>query len=199
MTAAPPSWLRPAVDYGPLLAFFVAYFSAGLMVATAVLIAVTLVALGAALWFERRLPVMPLVTAVVVAVFGGLTLWLDDDSFIKMKPTIVQVLFAVVLLGGVAVGRSPIKPLLAHAFPTMPDPAWRTLSLRFAAFFLVMAAANEVVWRTQSTGVWVTFKVFGLMGLTLAFTMAQMPFLLRHGGSPATGDSAGGDPPEESS
>ncbi len=179
MTRTPPRWLKPTVDYGPLAVFFLAYFKAGLLIATGALIAATAVALVLALWAERRVPWMPLTTAVVVGIFGGLTLWSGDETFIKIKPTIVQALFAAVLLGGLAFGRPLLKPLWGAAWP-MDDAGWRQLSLRFALFFAVMAALNEAVWRTQSTDVWVTFKVFGLIGLTLLFSIAQAPLMMRH-------------------
>jgi intracellular septation protein len=124
-------------------------------------------------------PLVPLITAAIVAVFGGLTLWLQDETFIKMKPTIVQALFAVVLLGGLALGRPLLKPLLGAVMPPMSERAWRQFTLRYALFFLAMAGLNELVWRTQSTDFWVTFKVFGLPGMTILFILAQIPFVGR--------------------
>jgi intracellular septation protein len=174
-----PGWLKPTVDYGPLAVFFASYLAFGLMAATAALIAVSLVALLLAWLLERRVPLVPLITAAIVAVFGGLTLWLQDETFIKMKPTIVQALFAVVLLGGVAFGRPLLKPLLGAVMPPMSERAWRQFTLRYALFFLAMAGLNELVWRTQSTDFWVTFKVFGLPGLTILFILAQIPFVGR--------------------
>ncbi len=179
MLRTPPRWLKPTVDYGPLAVFLLAYIKVGLLTATGALIAATAVAVALALWAERRVPWVPLTTAVVVGIFGGLTLWSGDEIFIKMKPTIVQALFAAVLLGGLAFGRPLLKPLLGTAWP-MSEAGWRRLSLRFALFFVVMAALNEAVWRTQSTDVWVTFKVFGLLGLTLLFSIAQAPLMMRH-------------------
>ncbi len=176
---AAPSWLKPSDDYGPLLVFFAFYFATDLLTATAALIAVTVLAVVLALWVERRVPWMPVVTAVVVGLFGGLTLWSGDETFIKMKPTVIQMLFAVVLLGSLVLGRPVLKPLLGAAWP-MDDLGWRRLSLRFAIFFLVMAALNEAVWRTQSTDFWVLFKVFGLFGLTMLFVLAQLPLMTRH-------------------
>lgn len=176
---ASPRWLKPLVDYAPIATFFVAYLGFGLMVATAALMVVTGAVLILSLAIERRLPVMPLVTAAVVGVFGGLTLWLNDETFIKMKPTIVQALFAAVLFGGLAVGRPLLKPVMGMAW-RMDEAGWRILSFRFAVFFAVMAILNEIVWRTQSTDVWVTFKVFGLLGLTFAFALAQAPLMQRH-------------------
>ena len=174
-----PRWLRPAVDYGPLAVFFVTYVTLGLMAATGALIAASLVALLAAWLGERRVPLIPLVTTAIVAVFGGLTLWLQDETFIKMKPTIVQALFALILLAGLALRRPLLKTLLGPMMPPMSDAAWRQFTLRYALFFVAMAALNEVVWRTQSTDFWVTFKVFGLSGLTFLFILAQIPFVGR--------------------
>jgi intracellular septation protein len=172
-------WLKPAVDYGPLAVFFMSYLALGLMAATAALIAASLIALLLAWALERRVPVVPLVTAAIVAVFGGLTLWLQDETFIKMKPTIVQALFALVLLGGLACGRPLLKPLLGPVMPPMGERAWRQFTLRYALLFIALAALNELVWRTQSTDFWVTFKVFGLPALTILFFLAQVPFLGR--------------------
>ena len=172
-------WLKPTVDYGPLAVFFVSYLAFGLMVATAALIAVSLVALLLAWLLERRVPLVPLITAAIVAVFGGLTLWLQDETFIKMKPTIVQAAFGLVLLGGLASGRPLLKPLVGAVMPPMSERAWRQFTLRYAMFFLAMAVLNELVWRTQSTDFWVTFKVFGLPGLTILFVLSQMPFVGR--------------------
>lgn len=179
MTAAAPRWLKPVTDYGPLAAFFLVYVRWDLMTATAALMAATALALGLSLFVARRVPVMPLVTAAVVGIFGGLTLWLEDETFIKMKPTIVEALFSLVLFGGLALRRPLLRPLLGAAW-SMDDDGWRRLSLRFAVFFAAMAALNEMVWRTQPTDVWVAFKVFGILGLTLVFAVAQTPLLRRH-------------------
>ncbi len=176
---AAPGWVRQVVDYGPLAVFLAAYWRWDLMTATAALIGATVLALGLSLAVARRVPVMALITATVVGVFGGLTLWLEDESFIKMKPTIIQGLFAAVLLGGLAVNRPLLKPLMGASWP-MDDTGWRRLTLRFALFFLAMAGLNEIVWRTQSTDLWVTFKVFGIMALTFAFVLTQLPLMQRH-------------------
>jgi intracellular septation protein len=175
----PPRWLKPAIDYGPLAVFFASYVSFGLMAATAALIAASLIALLLAWLLERRVPLVPLVTAAIVVVFGGLTLWLQDETFIKMKPTIVQAIFALTLLGGLAFGRPLLKPLLGPMMPPMSDRAWRQFTLRYALFFVAMAGLNELVWRTQSTDFWVTFKVFGLPALTILFILSQIPFVGR--------------------
>lgn len=174
-----PRWLAPLTDYGPLAVFFAAYMLADLMLATAALMAATVVALGLSYGIARRVPVMAVVTAVIVGIFGGLTLLLQDETFIKMKPTIVQLIFAAVLLAGLALGRRPLKAVMGRALQ-LDDDGWRILSLRFALFFIAMAALNELVWRTQSESFWVSFKVFGLAGITVAFTLAQMPLIGRH-------------------
>jgi intracellular septation protein len=185
MVSPAPKWLRPLVDYGPLAAFFAVYWLQGLTAATVAIMATTAVALVLALIFERRVPLMPLVTAAIVGVFGGLTLWLQDETFIKMKPTIVQVIFAAVLLGGLLFRRPLLKPLLGSAWE-LDDEGWHKLSLRFAFFFLAMAALNEAVWRTQSTDFWVTFKVFGILALTFVFVVSQVYFMRAH--MPALGE-----------
>jgi intracellular septation protein len=191
MTEARYPWLRPTVDYGPLAAFFIAYWLFGLMPATGAIMAATAVALALSLIIERRVPIMPLVTAAVVGVFGGLTLWFQDETFIKMKPTIVQALFSIVLLGGLAVGQPLLKPLMGAAW-SMDDVGWRRFTLRFAIFFAAMAGLNELVWRTQSTDFWVNYKIFGILFLTFVFVATQIPLMQRHqlaeDGSEASGD-----------
>jgi intracellular septation protein len=189
-----------ALDLGPLLVFFVvntkpALFApllrpflpealltgehAGIFTATAVFIPTILIALAAGYALTRHLPLMPLITAIVVVVFGGATLILQDETFIKLKPTIIYVLFGVVLLGGLAFG----KPLLGLVFDSvfhLTEEGWRKLTFRWALFFLVLAVLNEIVWRTQSTDTWVTFKVFGVVPLTFLFGALQYPLLQKY-------------------
>lgn len=174
-----PAWLRPTIEYGPLGVFLIAYYKFDLIGATGAFMVATLVALATSYIVERRVPIVLVVTAVIVMVFGGLTLIFDDDRFIKMKPTIVQALFAVVLLGGLAVGRPLLKPLLSAAWQ-LTDQGWRSLTLRFGLFFAVMAVINEIVWRTQSTDFWVNYKIFGALGITFAFMACQAPLINRH-------------------
>ena len=177
--AEAPAWVKPATEYGPIVVFFLAYLGWGLLPATAAILVATVVALILSFATTRSVPVMPVVTAVLLGVFGGLTLWLQDDTFIKMKPTIVQALFAVALLGGLAFGRPLLKPMLGGVWP-VDDSGWRKLTLRFGLFFAAMAVLNEIVWRTQSTDVWVSFKVFGILILTMVFAAAQAPLITRH-------------------
>lgn len=175
-----PKWLKTVVDYGPVAAFFISYkYSDDLVLATKVIIVATAAAILLSFIVARRVPVMPLVTAIIIGVFGGLTIYLQDDTFIKMKPTIIQTGFALVLGIGLVLKRLWLKPLFAGAIE-IPDGAWKILTLRFIVFFLVSAALNEVVWRTQDTDVWVNFKVFGLMGATLVFMAAQIPFIKKY-------------------
>ena len=173
-----PKWMKPTAEYGPLAIFFLAYWKWDILTATAWLMGATVIALGIYYVFTRRVPMMPLMTAVIVGIFGGLTLWLQDETFIKMKPTIVEGLFSVILLGGLAFKRPLLKPLMGHAWP-MEDRGWHLLSFRFGLFFAAMAVLNEFVWRNYPTDVWVTFKVFGLMGLTLVFAITQAPMMKR--------------------
>ena len=147
--------------------------------ATGLFMAATAVALAASWLLTRSLPIMPLVSGVVVLIFGALTLWLQDDVFIKMKPTIVNALFGAVLLGGLAFGRSLLGYVFDSAFK-MDAEGWRKLTLRWGLFFLFLAAINEFVWRTTTTDTWVAFKVWGIMPITLLFTLSQMPLIMRH-------------------
>jgi intracellular septation protein len=178
MREAPP-WLKPTVDFGPLAVFLVAYETKGMLVATAALMGATAVALTLSLLIARRVPLMPLVTAIVVGIFGGLTLWLNDDTFIKLKPTILYGLFAAVVGGGLATGKLVLKRLLGDALP-LDDEGWKRLSQRFLVFFLAMALANELVRRSVSTDLWVLWKVPGSIILSFAFILAQFRLIQRH-------------------
>jgi intracellular septation protein len=179
MKTSGPAWLKPLLDYGPLVAFFIAYLVKDLFAATIALMVTTVIAVALALVIERRIPIMPVVTAAIVMVFGGLTLWLQDERFIKMKPTIVQAIFAIVLFGGLLFQRPLLKPVLQSAWK-LDDRGWHVLTLRFALFFAGMAVLNELVWRYTSTDVWVNFKIFGILILTVVFTILQLPVLTRH-------------------
>ena len=156
---------------------------AGIFVATAVFMAAIVVALAISYALTRRVPVMAVVSAFVVVVFGGLTLFLQDELFIKLKPTIIYVLFAAVLFVGLIFN----KPFLAIVFDQMfhlTDEGWRKLTVRWATFFLVLAVLNEIVWRTQSTDTWVAFKVFGVLPLTFVFAALQYPVLVKYDATP---------------
>jgi intracellular septation protein len=172
--------LKLALDLGPLLIFFVANAIAGnIFTATAVFMVAMLIFIPIGIFIERKISPMPLVTAALVLVFGGLTLWLSNDIFIKIKPTILYVMFAGVLLGGLLFSRLFIKLMLGQTL-RLPEDAWRSLTWRWAIFFIVLAILNEIVWRNVSTNIWVAFKVWGVFPLTLLFAMAQTPFIARH-------------------
>jgi intracellular septation protein len=167
------------IEYGPLAAFFVTFYVAGFFWATGVIMVASVAALTASrLTFGRFLPV-PVVTAVLVLIFGGLTLWLDDPRFIKIKPTAINLLFAGVLLVGLWMRRPLLKLLLGEAF-NLTEEGWRRLTIRWIAFFVTLAAINEFVWRNFSDAVWVNFKLFGILLLTIAFAMAQIGLIKRY-------------------
>ena len=168
------------IELGPLLVFFGVNAAAGIFVGTAAFMAATVVSLGFAWWRYHKVPVMPLVSAVIVVAFGGLTLYLQDDTFIKLKPTIVYTMFAVLLVGGL-VTRKPVLELLFGPVFNLTDEGWRKLSLRWAIFFVAMAVLNEFVWRNFSTDTWVSFKAFGFLPITFLFAMAQVPLMQRYG------------------
>lgn len=175
----PPQALKLAIDFGPLAVFLVAYWAAGLFWATGVFMAATVAAIVVSWIFTRHVPVMLLVTGAIVLVFGGLTLWLHDETFFKMKPTIIYLLFAVVLLGGLAFGKSMLAHVFDFAFK-MDAAGWRKLTLRWGLFFLVMAATNEFVWRNFAEQTWVYFKIFGFTAMTFLFAMSQVPLMQAH-------------------
>src|ERR1700688_2630165 len=187
MTTTKPQlnpFLKLALDLGPLLLFFFANSHYGIFVATATFMVAILAAMAVSYILTRHFPIMTVVTAIIVVVFGGLTLFLHDATFIKVKPTIIYALFGAVLLGGLFFG----KPLLATVLDSMfelTDEGWRKLTLRWALFFLVLAVLNEIVWRNTSTNVWVDFKVFGVMPLTFAFGALQVPLLKKYAAAPA--------------
>src|SRR6202047_1223142 len=182
--------LKLVLDLGPLLIFFVANSRFGIFAATGAFMAAIVIALAVAYALTRHLPVMPLVTAVVVVVFGTLTLVLHDELFIKVKPTIIYVLFGGALLGGLAFGKSLLGVVFDSVFHLTPE-GWRKLTLRWALFFLTLALLNEIVWRTQTTDVWVSFKVFGVVPLTFLFGALQYPLLTKYAApEPAPADPA---------
>lgn len=171
--------VRLGVDFAPLLGFFVVNKLLGLEAATEVLIVLTLIALAVVYATERKIALMPLISGVAVGILGSLTIFLHDDYYIKIKPTVVNGMFALVLLGGVYFRKATFKYVLGHAI-TLEDEGWRLLSLRWGVFFLFLAALNEVVWRNFPTDFWVNFKVFGMFSLTMLFTVLQMPLIKRY-------------------
>lgn len=168
-----------ALEMGPLVLFFIVNAKFGIFPATGVLMAAALVALAASYALFKRLPIMPVVTAIAVMIFGGLTFYFDSELFIKLKPTIVNSLFGAALLGGLAMGK-PLLPVVLDSMLHLSEEGWRKLTLRWGVFFFVLAAINEIVWRTQTTDFWVSFKVFGVMPLTMAFAISQAGLIMRH-------------------
>jgi intracellular septation protein len=194
--------LKFALELGPLLVFFFANsrgewlgeklpvlteFGGPIFIATGLFMIATLLALTVSWVLTRKLPMMPLISGIVVLVFGALTLWLQNDTFIKMKPTIVNTLFGGILLGGLFFGQSLLGYVFNSAFK-LDDEGWRKLTLRWGLFFLFLAVLNEVVWRGFTTDQWVAFKVWGTMPITIIFTMAQMPLIMRHSVEPIVKD-----------
>jgi intracellular septation protein len=169
-----------ALELGPLVLFFAANAKWSIFVGTAVFIVATAIALPCYRWMEGRWPVMPMVGGFFVLVFGGLTIWLQDETFIKLKPTIVNCLFGVILGGGLLVLKRPLlKPIFGAAFE-LDDEGWRKLTLRWCLFFFVLAAINEVMWRNFPTDTWIASKMFLSFPLTLVFAFLQVPLLKRH-------------------
>jgi intracellular septation protein len=178
-----------AIELGPLLVFFAGNAIAGIYAGTAAFMVATVISLAVARLRYHKVPVMPLVSGAIVLVFGGLTLYLQDETFIKLKPTIVYTMFAVLLLAGLLF-RKPVLELLFGPVFTLTEEGWRKLTLRWTAFFFAMAVVNELVWRNFSTDAWVSFKAFGFLPLTFLFALAQVPLLQRHGEPPAADPEA---------
>jgi intracellular septation protein len=168
--------LKLAVEVGPLAVFFLTNAQAGIYWGTGAFMVATIVSLIASRAIFGRIPVMPLVSGACVLVFGGLTLWLQDDHFIKIKPTIVNGLFASALFAGLFMGQSLLRVVFGEVFH-LTDEGWRKLTLRWACFFVFLALLNEIVWRSFSTDAWVSFKVFAIMPLTMIFAISQVGLL----------------------
>jgi intracellular septation protein len=192
--------LKLSLELGPLLVFFFANLrgqwlvetvpallalGGPLFVATALFMAATLISLLVSKFVLGHLPVMPFVSGIVVLIFGSLSIYLQNETFIKMKPTIVNALFGITLLGGLAVGRSLLGYVFNAAFQ-LDAEGWRKLTVRWGVFFLFLAVLNEVVWRNFSDDFWVAFKVWGTMPITILFTLAQMPLIMKHSVTPVT-------------
>jgi intracellular septation protein len=197
---ASPPWLKMTLELGPLILFFFANSrpklfapyahlvlpphlligeNAGLFTATAVLIPAVLIALAVSYVQLRRLPIMPLVTAILVVIFGALTIYFQDPRFIKMKPTILYAVFGIALLGGLYLKKPILEVVLDNAMP-LTEEGWRVLTLRWGLFFFALAILNEIVWRNFSNNVWVAFKFPGVVILIFLFTLAQVPLMMKH-------------------
>lgn len=174
-------WIRYFVDYSALVVFMAAFFATGRNLPTATwwLVGGSAVALLVGAIVERRIAPFPAIAGGAALLFGGLSLFFHDPRLLKIKPTVMNLVFALVLFVGLAMRKHPLKLLLGEAFE-MPDSAWRSLTLRYGLFFVALAAANEVVWRTQSDATWVLFRFPGLLIVTVIFSLTQAPFLARY-------------------
>ena len=176
-----PTALKLAVDFGPLLIFFAANKFAGVFTATAAFMVATAVAIGVSWAKTRHIPPMLIMTGVIVLVFGGLTLYMQDETFIKLKPTLIYGIFASILGFGLLTRRPMLQLVLGEALPRLTDAGWAKLTRNWALFFVALMIANEVARRVLTTDQWVSFKVWGVTAAIMVFALAQAPLLARHG------------------
>ena len=167
------------IDIGPLAVFFIFYTRSGLQASILPFMVATVIAVLFSYILEKKIPIMPTVGAGIVLLFGGLTIYFDNDVFFKMKPTIINVLFAVILYGGILINKPLLKYLLGAALK-LEETGWKILTQRWIGFFIALAVLNEIVWRTQTTDIWVNFKVFGILPITFIFTMTQFPLIKKY-------------------
>ena len=167
------------IDMGPLAVFFIFYTRSGLQASILPLMIATVIAVLFSYILEKKIPIMPTVGAGIVLIFGGLTIYFDNEVFIKMKPTIINLIFAIILYGGMLVKKPLLKILLGAAL-RLEEEGWRILTYRWIGFFIALAVLNEIIWRTQTTDIWVNFKVFGILPITFIFTMTQFPLIKKH-------------------
>ena len=167
------------IDIGPLAVFFIFYTKSGLQASILPLMIATVIAVLFSYILEKKIPIMPTVGAGIVLIFGGLTIYFDNEVFIKMNPTIINLIFAIILYGGMLVKKPLLKILLGAAL-RLEEEGWRILTYRWIGFFIALAILNEIVWRTQTTDIWVNFKVFGILPITFIFTMTQFPLIKKH-------------------
>ena len=167
------------IDIGPLAVFFIFYTRSGLQASILPFMVATVIAVLFSYILEKKIPIMPTVGAAIVLLFSGLTIYFDNDVFFKMKPTIINVLFAVILYGGILINKPLLKYLLGAALK-LEEAGWKILTQRWIGFFIALAVLNEIVWRTQSTDIWVNFKVFGILPITFIFTMTQFPLIKKY-------------------
>ena len=173
------SFYKLLIDIGPLAVFFIFYTRSGLQASILPFMVATVIAVLFSYILEKKIPIMPTVGAGIVLIFGGLTIYFDNDVFFKIKPTIINVLFAVILYGGILINKPLLKYLLGAALK-LEETGWKILTQRWIGFFIALAILNEIVWRTQSTDVWVNFKVFGILPITFIFTITQFPLIKKY-------------------
>ena len=167
------------IDIGPLAVFFIFYTRSDLQSAILPFMIATLIAVLFSYILEKKIPVMPTVGAIIILVFGGLTIYFDNDVFFKMKPTIINLLFAGILYGGIVLKKPLLRYLLGAALK-LQDEGWSILTKRWIGFFIALAILNEIIWRTQSTDIWVNFKVFGILPITFIFTITQFSVIKKY-------------------
>jgi len=167
------------IDIGPLAVFFIFYTRSGLQASILPFMVATVIAVLFSYMLEKKIPIMPTVGAVIILIFGGLTIYFDNEVFFKMKPTIINFLFAGILYGGIVINKPLLKYLLGAALK-LKEEGWKILTQRWIGFFIALAILNEIVWRTQSTDIWVNFKVFGILPITFIFTMTQFPLIKKY-------------------
>ena len=167
------------IDIGPLAVFFIFYTRSGLQASILPLMIATVIAVLFSYILEKKIPIMPTVGAGIVLIFGGLTIYFDNEVFIKMKPTIINLVFAAILYGGMLIKKPLLKILLGAALK-LEEEGWSILTYRWIGFFIALAILNEIVWRTQSTDIWVNFKVFAILPITFIFTMTQFPLIKKY-------------------
>ena len=167
------------IDIGPLAVFFIFYTRGDLKTAILPLMIATIIAVLFSYILEKKIPIMPTVGAVIILIFGGLTIYFDNETFFKMKPTIINLLFAGILYGGIILNKSLLRYLLGAALK-LQDEGWDILTKRWIGFFIALAILNEIIWRTQTTDIWVNFKVFGILPITFIFTLTQFSTIKKY-------------------
>lgn len=167
------------IDIGPLAVFFVFYTRSDLKTAILPFMIATIIAVLFSYILEKKIPIMPTVGAIIILIFGGLTIYFDNETFFKMKPTIINLLFAGILYGGIILNKSLLRYLLGAALK-LQDEGWDILTKRWIGFFIALAILNEIIWRTQTTDIWVNFKVFGILPITFIFTLTQFSTIKKY-------------------
>ena len=167
------------IDIGPLAVFFIFYTRGDLKTAILPFMIATIIAVLFSYIMEKKIPIMPTVGAAIILIFGGLTIYFDNETFFKMKPTIINILFAGILYGGIILNKSLLRYLLGAALK-LQDRGWDILTKRWIGFFIALAILNEIIWRTQTTDIWVNFKVFGILPITFIFTLTQFSTIKKY-------------------
>ena len=167
------------IDIGPLAVFFVFYTRSDLKTAILPFMIATIIAVLFSYIIEKKIPIMPTAGAAIILIFGGLTIYFDNETFFKMKPTIINILFAGILYGGIILNKSLLRYLLGAALK-LQDKGWDILTKRWIGFFIALAILNEIIWRTQTTDIWVNFKVFGILPITFIFTLTQFSTIKKY-------------------